>query len=61
MAGWPPGYQPGGKSGLHGNTVPDNVRRRRLQGKRNRKQTADGSFNGRVRLKWCGKSAPASR
>ena len=30
----------GGKSGLHGDTVPDNVRRGRPQGKRHRKQTA---------------------
>ncbi len=30
----------GGKSGLHGNTAPDNVRRGRPQGKRHRKQTA---------------------
>src|SRR5437660_1905032 len=30
----------GGKSGLHGDTVPDNVRRGRPQGKCHRKQTA---------------------
>ena len=30
----------GGKSGLHGNTAPDNVRRGRPQGKCHRKQTA---------------------
>ena len=30
----------GGKSGLHENTVPDNVRRGRPQGKCHRKQTA---------------------
>ncbi len=30
----------GGKSGLHGNTVPDNARRGRPQGKCHRKQTA---------------------
>ena len=32
-----------GKSGLHGNTVPDNVRRGRPQGKCHRKQTARAS------------------
>jgi len=50
MAGWPLAFatlaEAGGKSGLHGNTVPDNVRRRRLQGKRNRKQTAVGFRSG---------------
>lgn len=30
----------GGKSGLHGETVPDNVRRGRPQGKCHRKDTA---------------------
>src|SRR5664279_1334476 len=30
----------GGKAGLHGDTVPDNVRRGQPQGKRHRKQTA---------------------
>ena len=30
----------GGKSGLHGNTVPGNARRGRPQGKCHRKQTA---------------------
>jgi uncharacterized protein YjiS (DUF1127 family) len=30
----------GGKSGLHGDTAPDNVRRGRPQGQRHRKQTA---------------------
>ena len=29
-----------GKSGLQGEMVPDNVRPRQLEGKRNRKQTA---------------------
>ena len=32
-----------GKSGLHGNTVPDNVRRGRPQGKCHRKHTARAS------------------
>src|SRR5215207_9256133 len=32
----------GGKSGLHGDTVPDNVRRGRPQGKCHRDQTAPG-------------------
>jgi hypothetical protein len=30
----------GGKSGLHGDTVPDNFRRGQPQGKRHRKETA---------------------
>ena len=47
----------GGKSGLHGNTVPGNARRGRPQGKCNRKQTS--SFEGRVK-RW-GKSPPRSR
>ncbi len=42
--GWPPsardGVAGGGKSGLHGNTVPGNARRGRPQGKCHRKQTA---------------------
>src|SRR3546814_17423041 len=38
--GNPPG---GGKSGLHGNTVPGNARRGRPQGKCHRKQTAGPS------------------
>lgn len=46
----------GGKSGLHGNTVPDNVRRGRPQGKCHRKQTARSSD--RVRVKGWGKSPP---
>ena len=48
----------GGKSGLHGNTVPGNARRGRPQGKCHRKQTAR---LGRVRVKGCGKSAPRRR
>jgi hypothetical protein len=50
----------GGKSGLHGNTVPDNVRRGQPQGQRHRKQTAPGCVPG-VRVKGCGKSAPRTR
>ena len=45
----------GGKSGLHGNTVPDNVRRGRPQGKCHRKQTA---CLAQVRVKGWGKSPP---
>ena len=47
----------GGKSGLHGNTVPGNTRRGRPQGKCNRKQTS--SQEGRV--KGWGKSPPRVR
>ncbi len=40
-AGWPlPPRGGGGKSGLHGNTVPGNARRGRPQGKCHREQTA---------------------
>jgi len=35
-------FRSGGKSGLHGDTVPDNFRRGQPQGKRHRKQTAAG-------------------
>ena len=45
-----------GKSGLHGLTVPDNVRRGRPQGKCHRKQTTASPEAARV--KRCGKSAP---
>ena len=45
----------GGKSGLHGNTVPGNARRGRPQGKCHRKQTA---AHRAARVKGCGKSAP---
>jgi len=48
-----------GKSGLHGDTVPDNVRRGRPQGKRHRNDTAYRP-KAAARLKWCGKSAPHS-
>jgi hypothetical protein len=54
----------GGKSGLHGNTVPANGRRGRPQGKCHRKQTAMASARkgaGAARVKGCGKSAPRSR
>ena len=53
----------GGKSGLHGNTVPGNARRGRLQGKCHRKQTAGRDPNSDLpaRLKGCGKSAPRAR
>ena len=54
----------GGKSGLHGNTVPGNARRGRPQGKCHRKQTAWPSAResaGAARVKGCGKSAPRSR
>ncbi len=63
-AGRPP-FKNGGKSGLHTDTAPDNVRRGRPQGKRHRKQTA-GSLaarpsSGKARVKGCGKSAPRGR
>ncbi len=63
-AGRPP-FENGGKSGLHTDTAPDNVRRGRPQGKRHRKQTA-GSLaarpsSGKARVKGCGKSAPRGR
>jgi len=45
----------GGKSGLHGTTVPGNSRRGQPQGKCHRKQTAMPVM---VRVKRCGKSAP---
>ena len=55
----------GGKSGLHGNTVPGNARRGRPQGKCHRKQTAPPAASARkvagVRVKGCGKSAPRPR
>ncbi len=46
-----------GKSGLHGNTVTDNIRRGQPQGKRHRNDTAYRP-KAAARLKWCGKSAP---
>ena len=58
---------PGGKSGLHGHTVPDNVRRAQAQGKCHREQTAVpclpacGENDGTARVKRCGKSAPRVR
>jgi len=64
-AGWPPStfWAEGGKSGLHGGTVPGNARRGRPQGKCHRKYTAGPSRNtGRAaRVKRCGKSAPRRR
>ncbi len=52
----------GGKSGLHTDAAPDNVRRGRPQGKRHRKQTAQtGRRSIGVRVKGCGKSAPRRR
>ena len=61
----------GGKSGLHGHTVPDNVRRGRtlrgvkLQGQCHRERTACGhpsqEERTQVRVKRCGKSAPRRR
>ena len=52
----------GGKSGLHGQTVPDNVRRGRPQGKCHREQTATARcVLAAVRVKRCGKSAPRCR
>jgi hypothetical protein len=51
-AGRPP-LRSGGKSGLHTDTAPDNVRRGRPQGKRHRKQTA--FFAGRKAAAWNGK------
>ena len=49
----------GGKSGLHGNTVPGNTRRGRPQGKCHRNKPLTDSSAARV--KRCGKSAPHSR
>jgi hypothetical protein len=46
-----------GKSGLHGNTVTDNIRRGKPQGKRHRNETAYRP-KAAARLKRCGKSAP---
>ncbi len=55
----------GGKSGLHGKTVPANGRRGRPQGKCHRKQTARAARPHRraprARVKRCGKSAPRPR
>ena len=48
-----------GKSGLHGDTVPDNIRRGRPQGQCHRKRTARAPA--RARVKRCGKSAPRDR
>ncbi len=53
----------GGKSGLHGGTVPGNARRGRPQGQCHRKYTAAQlACAGRAaRVKRCGKSAPRRR
>jgi hypothetical protein len=54
----------GGKSGLHGHAVPDNVRRGQPQGQCHRKQTAAARPAWALcaaRVKWCGKSAPRRR
>ncbi len=55
----------GGKSGLHGNTVPVNGRRGRPQGQCHRKQTACAppvqAGSPQARVKRCGKSAPPLR
>jgi len=51
----------GGKSGLHGNTVPVNGRRGRPQGKCHREQTACAWRHPQARVKRCGKSAPRCR
>src|SRR5271154_921004 len=63
-AGRPP-FKNGGKSGLHTDTAPDNVRRGRPQGKRHRKQTAGPlaarPSSGKARVKGGGKSAPRGR
>ena len=60
LCGFPAG---GGKSGLHADTAPDNVRRGRPQGQRHRKQTAGRKAKapGPARVKGCGKSAPRRR
>jgi len=60
-AGWPLQTSVwGGKSGLHGNTVPDNVRRGRPQGQCHREQSTARRVFGSVaaRVKRCGQSAP---
>jgi hypothetical protein len=54
----------GGKSGLHGSTVPGNARRGRPQGQCHREQTAGAPARNRwppARVKRCGKSAPRPR
>jgi hypothetical protein len=51
-----------GKSGLRGQTVPDNIRRMRIQGQCHREQTAAARcVLAAVRVKRCGKSAPRQR
>src|ERR1043165_5375186 len=57
----------GGKSGLHGQTVPDNVRRKKPRASAaNSRDSATESkppdpARVTVRVKWCGKSAPGFR
>jgi hypothetical protein len=53
----------GGKSGLHGSTVPGNARRGRPQGQCHREETAGARerFRPPARVKRCGKSAPHPR
>ena len=62
-AGWPPSASAGGgKSGLHGSTVPGNARRGRPQGKCHRNIPPTCRLRRRAaRVKWCGKSAPRRR
>ena len=76
--GWPlsgrlSGRREGGKSGLHGGTVPGNARRGRPQGKCHRNTPPSPVVHGTAlrgrthgtawaaRVKWCGKSAPRRR
>jgi hypothetical protein len=58
LSQWSKGRE-GGKSGLHRQTVPDNLRRGRPQRQCHREQTASSSDAARV--KRCGKSAPRLR
>jgi hypothetical protein len=51
----------GGKSGLHGNTAPDNVRRGQPQGKCHRKQTAFRSLKQRISGPMASSSAERDR
>ena len=51
----------GGKSGLHGSTVPGNARRGRPQGKCHRNIPPTPLSARAARVKWCGKSAPRCR
>jgi hypothetical protein len=52
----------GGKSGLHGHAVPDNIRRVQAQGKCHRERDRRGALRiAAARVKRCGKSAPRRR